>query len=98
MRTRWTVAVWIAVLGAMGPCACQKEAEPPRPKSTAARSRRTVGVVPKGLAHIFWQSVHAGAEAADDEFGVEIIWQGPAKETEYELQRSIVEDLLAEPA
>ena len=40
--------------------------------------KRRIAVVPKGLAHLFWQSVHAGAIKASRESNVEILWKGPA--------------------
>jgi ribose transport system substrate-binding protein len=56
--------------------------------------KRTIAVIPKGVSHIFWQSVHAGAEAAARETGVEIMWNGPASETDYTGQSNIVEDAI----
>ena len=29
----------------------------------------TVAVIPKGTSHVFWQSIHAGAEKAAQELG-----------------------------
>ena len=57
-------------------------------------AKRTIAVIPKGVSHFFWQSVHAGAEAAGKEAGVEIIWKGPAQETDYAGQTNIVEDAI----
>jgi ABC-type sugar transport system substrate-binding protein len=37
-------------------------------------TRSVVGVVPKGANHIFWQTVHAGAIKAAQEFGLEVEW------------------------
>lgn len=54
----------------------------------------TIAVVPKGLAHQFWKTVQAGAEAAGEEFGAEIIWNGPAQETDVSGQVNIINDLL----
>ena len=39
-----------------------------------------IAVIPKGTAHQFWQSVHAGADKAGEEIGAEIVWQGPNPE------------------
>jgi len=49
-------------------------------------------VSPKGLALSFWTKVKDGAEEAGREFDVEIIWKGPASETDISRQISIVED------
>lgn len=56
--------------------------------------KKVIGVVPKGRAHLFWQSVHAGAAAAAQEQGVEIEWNGPATETDMTGQIQIVESMI----
>ncbi len=56
--------------------------------------RIQIAVVPKGTAHIFWQSVYAGAKTAAKEFDVDIIWMGPQTETMKNQQISIVEDFI----
>ena len=53
-----------------------------------------VGVVPKGTNHIFWQTVHAGALKAGDEFGLEILWNAPQMEIDSSRQIAIVENLI----
>ena len=54
-----------------------------------------VGVVPKGTNHVFWQSVHAGAIKAGEEFGLEILWNAPQLEIDSSRQISIVENLIS---
>jgi ribose transport system substrate-binding protein len=56
--------------------------------------KRVIAVIPKGVSHFFWQSVHAGAEAAAKESNVEVAWNGPAQETDYTGQINIVEDAI----
>jgi ribose transport system substrate-binding protein len=56
--------------------------------------KRVIGVVPKGRAHLFWQSVQAGAIAASRETGVEISWNGPATETDFNGQLQIVDSMI----
>lgn len=56
--------------------------------------KREIAVIPKGRAHLFWQSVHAGAAKAAQESGVEIIWNGPATETDFNGQLQIVEAMI----
>ena len=55
---------------------------------------RRIGVIPKGTAHVFWQSVHAGAEAAGREFHEKVDWEGPANETDYARQIEIFDSML----
>ncbi len=49
-------------------------------------------VSPKGLVHSFWVTVKAGADSAGREFKADIIWKGPAQETDIAGQIAIVED------
>jgi len=53
-----------------------------------------IAVVPKGQAHIFWQTVHAGAIKAGQELGVDIRWNGPASEIDFTRQINIVDDFI----
>ena len=48
----------------------------------------------EGRAHIFWQSVHAGANKAARESDVEIEWNGPATETDFNGQLQIVDAMI----
>src|SRR5260370_11948559 len=56
--------------------------------------KRVIAVIPKGNSDLFWQSVHAGAAKAAKEKNVEIIWNGPASETDYTAQLQIVEAMI----
>lgn len=62
---------------------CSREAEKSKPK---------ILVSPKGLVHSFWVTVKAGADSAGREFGVDVIWKGPAQETDIAGQIAIIED------
>ncbi len=53
-----------------------------------------IAVVPKSQSLVFWQSVHAGAEAAAQELKVKVLWNGPASETDFAPQINIVEDFM----
>lgn len=55
---------------------------------------RRIGVIPKGTAHVFWQSVHAGSEAAGREFHEAVDWDGPPNETDYARQLEIFDSML----
>jgi ribose transport system substrate-binding protein len=53
-----------------------------------------IAVIPKGTAHEFWKSVHAGAEKASQELGVNVIWKGPLREDDREDQTQVVESFI----
>ncbi len=72
---------WLALLAGAG-VSCSRE------------KKRVIGVVPQGRTHLFWQSVQAGAIAAARETGVEISWNAPINETDYNGQLQIVESMI----
>jgi ribose transport system substrate-binding protein len=86
MKTKLTVALVIAMaaLLLLAP-ACRRQ---------STGGKRVIAVIPKGTSHFFWQSVHAGAETAAKEAGVEIMWKGPEHEIDYAAQINIVEDAI----
>jgi ribose transport system substrate-binding protein len=51
-------------------------------------------VIPKGTADVFFQSVHAGAAAAAQQFHEDILWDGPSRETDYSRQLEIMDSML----
>jgi ribose transport system substrate-binding protein len=57
-------------------------------------AKRVIGVVPQGRTHLFWQTIHAGAEAAAQETGVEILWNAPSTESDYTGQLQIVDAMI----
>jgi ribose transport system substrate-binding protein len=57
-------------------------------------TRKRIAVIPKGQAHLFWQSVHAGAISAARETNVEVVWNGPASETDFTGQLQIVDSMI----
>lgn len=56
--------------------------------------RKIIAVIPKGNADIFWQTVHAGAVKASRESNVEIVWDGPANETDISTELQILETMI----
>jgi len=58
------------------------------------RSKKLIAVVPKATSHLFFVSVHAGVLAAERDFGVEVLWNGPQDETDYSRQIEIVDSMI----
>jgi ribose transport system substrate-binding protein len=58
------------------------------------RTTDAIAVIPKGTTHEFWKSVHAGAEKAAQELGVNVIWKGPLREDDREDQTQVVENFI----
>ena len=62
----------------------------------ATNYKYRIAVVPKGLTHQFWQSIHRGADRAAADLGqqgipIEILWDGPKKESDSSEQTNIIQ-------
>ena len=57
-------------------------------------ARYRIAVIPKGTAHEFWKSVHAGAAKAGAELNIEILWQGPLYEDNKQEQINVVQNFV----
>lgn len=55
-----------------------------------------VGVILKTLSSEYWSYVAAGVKAAEKDLGVTVQLQGPASETAYDEQNSMIETMLAD--
>ena len=72
---------------------CDRPSETPADDSGATEAR-TIAVIPKGTSHEFWKAVHAGAVKSGRDLGVEIVWQGPAREDDRDDQIKVVEQFI----
>ena len=54
----------------------------------------TIAVIPKGLTHVFWQAVKAGAEKACGDMNCTVKWDGPQKESDTSGQVGVVENAI----
>jgi ribose transport system substrate-binding protein len=63
---------------------------------TACQQSRTrqIAVIPKSTSSLFFQPVHAGANAAAEQFHLEILWSGATSETDYSRQIEIVDSMI----
>lgn len=57
--------------------------------------RKVIAVIPKATSHLFFMSVHAGVRAAEREFGIQVLWNGPENETDYARQIEITDAMIA---
>jgi len=92
-------SILLTCLLALSGCGSQEQTAgttgAPEPGKAAAGKKR-IAVIPKGSTHEFWKAVHAGAETAGQELGLEIIWKGPLKEDDRDSQIKVVEDFTAQ--
>src|SRR4249920_1458238 len=80
----------------MGPCLCAFVFLAFLSIGCNRDTRKRIAVIPKGQAHLFWQSVHAGAVAAARETGVDIVWNGPPSETDFTGQLQIIDAMITQ--
>jgi ribose transport system substrate-binding protein len=57
--------------------------------------QKVIGVIPKATSHLFFVSVHAGVEQAAHDLHVNVLWNGPADETDYTRQIEIVDSMIS---
>jgi len=81
---------WIALSGLLLLAGCGGE----KPTAEGEEAKLKVAVIPKGTSHAFWKSVETGAREAGEQYGVEVMWDGPQKETETVRQRGILESMV----
>jgi len=63
--------------------ACDDKSKNSGPGPTDTTKKPRIAVIPKGTSHVFWQSVHAGANRAARELGIpDPIWNGPPDEAQ----------------
>ncbi len=67
----------------------------PASNSSTDPGRLEIAVIPKGTTHQFWKSIHAGANKAASELDVDIIWQGPQREDDRQLQIQVVQNFIS---
>ena len=91
MKSTLTHVTALALVAALGAAAsCSRKGEP-----ASSSAAMTIAVIPKGTTHEFWQSIHAGANKAGKELGVEVIWRGPLREDDRDAQVSEVEGFIS---
>jgi ribose transport system substrate-binding protein len=67
---------------------------------TKPAARYRITVIPKGLTHEFWQSIHRGAERAQFDLQrqgitVDVLWEGPRTESDAQAQIDIMNRSIA---
>lgn len=87
MRRVWPAVLAIALVVGIAGCGKQQQ-------SAGNENKLRIAVVPKGTVQSFWLAVKAGAEDAGKEKGAQIIWKGPAKETDVAGQKRIIENFI----
>ena len=70
-------------------------AQPGNDTAPTADDDLFIAVISKGFQHQFWQAVNAGAQAAAEEYGVRITFEGPDSETDIDVQVNMINQQLA---
>jgi len=97
MTWRRRARLALAAVAVIGSAACSGGSTATAP----AGKPLTIGVIPKGTTHEFWNAIHAGAVKAERELNekgvkVSITWKGPLREDDREQQVQVVEGFLSQ--
>lgn len=91
-----STCLWLIVLAVFLVAGCGSSSDDSAGgNGQAASDPIEIAVIPKGTTHEFWKAIHAGAEMASDELGVEVIWQGPQKEDDRQMQIQVVQNFIS---
>jgi ribose transport system substrate-binding protein len=90
-QMRRVLAIGIAMVMVCAMFACSRGTN----QSGSSSSTLTIAMIPKGTTHTFWQSIHAGANRAAKELGIELIWRGPLREDDRDSQVSEIEGFIS---
>src|SRR5665213_211581 len=74
-------------------------AAPTTQASAGSASAIRIAVIPKGTTHVYWKTVHLGAEAAWKDLGLapeNLVWKGPVKENDRSDQIAMVQQFVTE--
>ncbi|MDO4554727.1 MAG: substrate-binding domain-containing protein [Lachnospiraceae bacterium] len=63
-----------------------------------SQTKQTVAMITKSTSSAFWKSVEAGANAACTEYNMNLIFEGPDNEEDYETQNKMIEEAVKEGA
>jgi ribose transport system substrate-binding protein len=62
----------------------------------AEKKKFKIGLIPKGSTHTHWKTVQAGAQKAANEDSVTLLWQGPQKEDDRQMQIQVVQNFISQ--
>lgn len=92
---RLSLVLCLCVLSALAGCNSTESSQSTDGDASAASSngdkKFTLAMIPKGVQTSFWNSVREGAEKARDEFDVELVWKGPARDNDRALQKQVMQ-------
>jgi ribose transport system substrate-binding protein len=98
-RARARRVVAGVAIAAMSACSGGPSSSSPAPETGS--KPLSIGVIPKGTTHDFWNAIHAGAVKAERELNakgvkVTITWKGPLREDDREQQVQVVEGFISQ--
>lgn len=88
------IASALAITACAGAPAATTAAPTAAPSDAASSDGIYIALVSKGFQHQFWQAVKTGAEQKAKELGVEMTFDGPASETEIDLQLNMLQTVI----
>ena len=94
MRMHRIVAVSFLALLLLG-CGASSSGDGSAEAGSDSSGSLEIAVIPKGTTHEFWKAIHAGAEKAGVELGADIIWQGPHKEDDRQMQIQVMQNFIS---
>ena len=99
MRSKWyrtgAVILFLLVL-TLTACSVQQKADTGSDQISGRKYR--VALVAKSAESAFWKSVRAGANAASTEYNLDLVFEAPLSEEDYEAQNNMIESAVEDGA
>lgn len=77
------------ILG-LSSCSLDFQMERKKENSITSRSKKHITLIAKSTNSAYWKSVYAGASAAATEYNLELVFEGPEVEEDYETQNEMI--------
>ncbi len=91
---QWFYLLATVVLAACGGKSGQEQTA--GSESGNSQKKFKIGLIPKGSTHTHWKTVEAGALKAAAEDSVQLLWQGPQKEDDRQMQIQVVQNFISQ--
>lgn len=88
-KNLWLISLLLVISAFLAACS-EDTTEVEGSAEGSSGDKDYIAIVSKGFQHQFWQSVKDGTDAAAEEFGVEVTFEGPESETQVDKQMEML--------
>lgn len=95
-KKRTIIQLALALSAVMLLAGCTKGGQDTDNEMSNAGKKRKAALIAKSTTSAFWKSVYSGSNAASTAYNMEVLFEGPEKEEDYETQNQMIERAVAD--